>query len=647
VATLLLSAGCPSTRTPNHQPATGPVSPNAHAQETFEAAEAKLQAGDAPGGRTALEQFVVLFPSDPLEPVARLDAGRAAWAQGDYAGAKNDLEPLAEATDASQPVVDVPEDVAQNARLYLGLSLVHVGDPAGAIQLLKPLEPVITSVDDATDLHAALAQAFSLQGDVTASLAEYDLFYPSASNAEKAYIRQRVQTLVAGLSHEGALQAYGAVERDGLSAAQLARRLAAEAAAAGDTDGMRKYQTEAVSASHASGLDQAVAPGQADPGTIGLLVPLSGPAQAVGESALRGALLAAGELAGDESAGASDEQQRGPVLLVRDSGGDANAATRAVDDLSANGVIAIVGPLDRNAAAAAAARASLLGVPLLSLAVSQAPASAPAEPAPVGAAVTLQVLHAPDARGRALAMAGVKAGVRRFAILRPDNDYGKLVADAFARQAAAAGAIVVDEEVYDPKATSFVAQAHKAAVAGADAVFVPDAARKLELVAPALALAGLWSVPPGGQAPKHLKAMLLLSTAEGLTLTLVQNAGRYVQGAILAPGFYPDDADPHSAPFVLNYRDLYAGTDPGLFDAAAYGAVRAIMDATTAGQTTRAGLTEQLIGPTLTPEQSTFAGGGVIPAFAPDGSRADPPALYEVTGDAIHLIPPGSDVEAP
>jgi ABC-type branched-subunit amino acid transport system substrate-binding protein len=73
----------------------------------------------------------------------------------------------------------------------------------------------------------------------------------------------------------------------------------------------------------------------------------------------------------------------------------------------------------------------------------------------------------------------------------------------------------------------------------------------------------------------------LLATAEGASGKLLESAGRYLQGALLAPGFFPDAADPSCGPFVAKFAEDY-GRPPGAWEAFAYEAVRAAATARSA-----------------------------------------------------------------
>ena len=146
---------------------------------------------------------------------------------------------------------------------------------------------------------------------------------------------------------------------------------------------------------------------------------------------------------------------------------------------------------------------------------------------------------------------------------------------------------------YPPGATSFTAAVATIKRSAPQVLFVADGADRLELIAPALAAADLWGAPwgaprpagaPGKPRPRNI---LLLSTAADLSPRLLQSAGRYVQGTLLAPGFYAGAADPHARGFVDAYHAAY-GQDPHATEAYAYDGVNAIRAAVAAGARTRA-----------------------------------------------------------
>ena len=116
------------------------------------------------------------------------------------------------------------------------------------------------------------------------------------------------------------------------------------------------------------------------------------------------------------------------------------------------------------------------------------------------------------------------------------------------------------------------------------------------------------------------RPVLLLSTAEGLTAAFLVDAGRHAEGALLAPGYYPDDQDPTTKAFVDRFVAAF-GRSPGATEAYAYDAAQ-LAAAAAAGRprrrSPRRSRQRQLVGVT-----------GTI-RFDADHRRADPGVIYTV-----------------
>jgi branched-chain amino acid transport system substrate-binding protein len=318
----------------------------------------------------------------------------------------------------------------------------------------------------------------------------------------------------------------------------------------------------------------------------------------------------------------------GLQLIVRDAGGNPERAGDGLEDLargeSVIGVVAAVDPraslFEADGSVPTGARS---GLPLLVL--DSGPGRA------LGS--TFYLVHNASARARALAETALRAGAREFAIIGPDTAAGKALRGAFKSDVVAGGGRVTADVSYPPGATSFTGAVAAIKKSGPQVVFVADGADRLELIAPALAAADLWAAPFGAPRPAGIpgkprpRNILLLSTAADLSPRLLQSAGRYVQGTLLAPGFYAGAADPRARSFVDAYHAAY-GQDPHATEAYAYDAVNAIRAAVAAGARTRADLTNAL-------STGTFDGLTGALHFGPDHGRADSTRLYVVDGDEI------------
>ncbi|MCC6996065.1 MAG: penicillin-binding protein activator [Deltaproteobacteria bacterium] len=614
VVMLLGLAGCPK---PGAGPAgfVIPKSEDPAAQRRFAAARAKFEDGDFSAAGKDMEAFIKAFPHDPLAQTARLFAGRAAYELGDWKTAELHLAPLASPGDG----------LPRKARYFLGLTLVERGEWVRAQQLLAPIAaaPDGDGGEELGALAAALAEASYQRGEVAAALGWLGRWHQAAdagpSAAEKVHILARAQELTGKLTDAEVGPAYRALPRGGAVAAVVAVRLSAVLSAAGDGEGAARVLAETAAAREAAGLGAVggaapAAAGPGDPRVIGVLFGQTGATRQVGERALRGLGLALGL-----NSGAGQAARSGYLVVARDPGSEATAAA-AVDALVAEGAIAIVGPIDKKQAAAAARRASELGVPILPLTgfAADVPAELPG---------VFRVVVSAEARARALAVRAAAEGIKRVAVIAPDNAYGKKVGEAFVVEARARGLEVGAVEAYAKDATSFGKAISAVKKAGFDALFVPDTARRLELITPALAAADLWPLPEGGK-PVKGRRILLLSTAEGLSPDLLRAAGRYVQGALLAPGFYPDESEPALADYVRRYRGSF-GEEPSLFDASAYDAALALRRVIESGGRDRSALALGLLRP------GAPGATGVV-SFAA-GVRSDAGWLFSVEGEVIRV----------
>ncbi len=604
------------TQPPPVAPDGAPAAPaaDAGADADYNAARARFEQGDREGARAALEDFISHHPDHGARRPAELMLARLALLRGDVTGAAKLLEPLAE----TPPEVGV----ASSARYYLGLCDARLGKFARARELLTPFLPRAGSAgpgDDAlVELRGALAESTAGVGDLAAALALWEAYDRGARAHEKAYARLKATELAAEIPPELASKTYAASPDKGLARALLGPKVVAYLRAQGDASAASTVDGETADARRALGFEELTArAGAGDPTHLGLAVPLTGKFQPVGEAAMRAAMLATGTpvpAAGREA----------PVqLAVRDTALDGEQAGRALSELTREeSVIAVLGAGERKTAAGTIKEASQEGIPLLSL----------DDVAPGAATTAFQLMHAPEARVTELARRALAAGARDFALLGPDSAAGKRLRDAFRQTVTAGGGRVSSEATYPPGATSFTSAIAVVKRSPPQAVFVADGADRLELIAPALAFADLWPAPWGKRpeaGKKGARNILLLATANDLSPRLLQNAGRYVQGALLAPGFYADTADAAAKSFVDAYRAAY-GQEPHATEAYAYDGVNALRAAAASGARTRTDVLRALA-------TGSFEGLTGTLRFGPEHGRIDPPRVYTVDGDQIRV----------
>lgn len=539
------------------------------AQRVFEAARSDDRpdaTGDAAplDGATGADFLAIAtrYAGDPIVPLANLYAGMALIREGDYAGAVAPLTAARE-DDGGDPRVE------QRATLMLGLTKTYLGDHAAARGLLAAGEAALDGAAERVEWHAAMAAAHADGPTPLDALPHYDAFFIDATAVERAYIVGAVEAIVAGAAERDVAAAWTAAEgRRGPAAAVLAYRLAAIAEAAGDAGRAQALRDGVLALRQSVGLPAsasavpAAASGGGDPDLLGAALPATGKGARVGELAQQGMVAA---IRAPSDGGAMTIEQRAAT-----GGDDAGAA---MDALAAADVIGVVGPIDAAAVDAAAARAEALALPMLSL-----------SPRPEERAAgewVFHVMHSAEARARALARKAFDAGVTTFAVLAPDSGYGRAVTAAFTAEVTALGGKIVESDTYAADTKSFASAASKLGK-GWDALLVPDQADKLELVAPALATAGLTVRALGAKAGTG-RSIVLLSTAEGVAADFAIDAGRHCVGALLAPGFYPDTDDEAIGAFVRDYQRAFGGV-PTAVEAYAFDAAQLVQRSGAAGR---------------------------------------------------------------
>ncbi len=170
---------------------------------------------------------------------------------------------------------------------------------------------------------------------------------------------------------------------------------------------------------------------------VGLLLPLSGARADVGQAILNAAQLALFDLAGDRFA-----------LVIRDTRGTPQGAATAAQAALDEGAALILGPLFSTSAEAVRPVAAAAAVPMITFSNNNAIAGP--ETFVMGVTPSIQVNRVVDY--------AVAQGLRRFAVLAPENAYGNVVVRAL-QEAVFRNAVELSRVVYyDPRATDVSAE---------------------------------------------------------------------------------------------------------------------------------------------------------------------------------------------
>jgi ABC-type branched-subunit amino acid transport system substrate-binding protein len=312
---------------------------------------------------------------------------------------------------------------------------------------------------------------------------------------------------------------------------------------------------------------------------IGGLLPLSGPYETFGRRALRGIQFALDQFN-------SQSNQPAFEMIVKDSESVPEIAIQSIRQLDENRVAIIIGPIITGEHAAQ--EAQIKGIPIITL--TQKP-----EIPELGDYV-FRIFLTPQMQIDAIVPFLIdQLGLRRFAVLYPQDRYGTTFMELFRDKVLDYGATMVAIESYKPGQTDFALQIKKLSktfndhqdsvanysqqssfrgknrhtksevIVDFDAIFIPDVPEKIALIAPQLTFYDIDDV-------------LLLGTNLWHSDKLIQMAHEYIQEAIMADVFYAEDSKKNVKEFIMSFEEFY-GQSPGFIEALAYDAAMIALQA--------------------------------------------------------------------
>ena len=602
IALLLLACACASgrgARTREGQ-TQDPV-----AAEDFQRAKEALDGGKFDDAAAQFSAFVQKHPRSELTDEAQFRRGEALSKGGKLKEAQLALQDFLEKHPASP--------FKSAAALELSSVEARLGNPAAA-----PGQPDLgqMSEEDKNKAAAALAESYARNGQFGEALrwsARAAASAPAADQAARikqfedaldAASGEEVATLVSELDRKSPVWPAAALKLARLQLHAGARTHAADTAAqvlSADPGGPYADAARAV-------LSAAQPAASIKPLLIGIALPLTGDLKGFADQAMNGIALTL------------DLQNRGRVQVeVVDTKGEPDTAADAVDQLAQKGAIAILGPLGIPEGMAAATRAQQLGVPILSLSRAEGLTA-------LGEYVFRDM---PTSRAQARAVAEYaqkKLNARAFGILHPDSSYGEEMARYFWDALDQGGSQVTAFEHYPLRTTTFkpfvqhmvgrapddlaerqqfseqvdkitkeitdpyrrrkalaALRSQQAPVVDFDALFIPDSARTVRLVAPAVAAEDVITagcdtkeleVVKKTTRNEQLRTVQLLGTSLWDSPDLVDErsgVARYVQCSIFVDSFFANSERPATRKFVDEFASAYH-RPPGFLEAHAYDA---------------------------------------------------------------------------
>jgi ABC-type branched-subunit amino acid transport system substrate-binding protein len=303
--------------------------------------------------------------------------------------------------------------------------------------------------------------------------------------------------------------------------------------------------------------------------TIGVILPLSGDYAAFGKSVLNGIFLASGVF-GPWSA------ELLPIdIIVKDSKGDSLVTVNAVEELFSENVIAIIGPLLSKTSVAGVLKAQELKIPIISLSQK--------DDLPEFGEYVFRNSMTSTMQARTLVHdIFFNLGLQKFAILYPDNSYGRHLKDAFIREAEQLEGEVVILEPYQEEQTDFGEEIKKIfqitegsdstdkdrkktfePVIEFDALYIPDYSDRVVLIIPQLVY-------------YNVKDLQLLGSNGWNSPRLMDVERDYIEGAIFTDGFFINSKNRVIRSFKKNFEETFEIL-PGILEAQAFDATKMII----------------------------------------------------------------------
>ena len=358
--------------------------------------------------------------------------------------------------------------------------------------------------------------------------------------------------------------------------------------------------------------------------SIGCLLPLSGRYETYGQSVLDGVQLA---LSRSAEAGANPLIE----IIIKNTQSDPAVAVRAVEELYESGVAAILGPIVTAEPAARAAQERHL--PIITFTQK--------EPVTEIGDFVFRNFFTPRMQVQAIVShVADNLGVRRYAILYPDEKYGRTFMNLFWDEVIRQGGKVVAVESYDVKTTDFAEPIKK--LVGlhykipadirlrAERIWPPfdktpvDACDGLDsipgLLYPLPAALSCWKDDEAGEKPDcipeanpdeketiepvsivdfdaifipdapnkvgliipqlaffDVNEVTLMGTNLWNSKTLIAMGREYAQGAIIPDGFYADSEKPDTKEFVDEYQAAF-GERPGFMEAIGFDTAKLVLE---------------------------------------------------------------------
>ena len=573
------------------KPSVTPPVPVDRGDKFFERAEQLYRSGAYEAALKAYKTYLYNYPRQLYAPAAIERQGDIYFTLGKTNKAKEAYQHL---------IREYPNSpLTVKARLGLIRSLFREGSYQQVIKLASEIDISRLSRHQTYEYFNLLGDSHEKLKDLKKAVSYYSLSLELASDGEKEDIRKKFKATIELLVPEtipALIEQTDYKETKGYLSFQLIQNMIFmeknEEALALISDFVEKYpgHPEASRALELKvELEVKLKPTVKIPEfrryTVGCLLPLSGTYEIYGKRAMRGIEIAVNEFN-------SNDMNPSVTVLIKDTGSDPDRALKAVEELINDEVVAIIGPITTAVPVAFAAQDR--GLPIMTLTQKD-------DITVIGDYVFRNFITPRMQVATLVKYITNNLGLEHVAILYPDEHYGKTHMNLFWDEIIAHDAKVVGVESYDPSSTDFADPIKK--IVGLfyeipedlkpeppptppsdseselesdsklkpdddlkadepkpfvdfDAIFIPDAPKKAGLIIPQLVY-------------YDIEDVYLLGTNLWHSEKLIDMAGQYAQGAIIADGFFAASASDKVKEFTARFQNAY-DKQPEFIEAIAY-----------------------------------------------------------------------------
>ena len=287
---------------------------------------------------------------------------------------------------------------------------------------------------------------------------------------------------------------------------------------------------------------------------LGVILPMSGRYKLYGQKAMKGIELSLARL--------SEFGIKDLSIVVKDSMSDPEQAAMCVEQLGKENVFSILGPIFVSKQVADKVQA--LGIPMMAL-------TQKTEFPQYGDYIFTNFIT-PEMQVQALGTYVFhELGLRRAAVLYPDDPYGNRYMQVFKEMVDRFGGHLTAVQVYDGSKTDFstpIKSLIRNTGLSSQALFIPDSVSRINLILPQLVY-------------HDVRGFILLGTNLWHNDSLLKETRRYNRNAVICDGYFSGSTNPETAWFNKSFQDLYRES-PGFLEAIAYDTTQILFTAANA-----------------------------------------------------------------